>query len=241
MANILACKMYSVEDHSSWFKDRSTEQGLERNYAQMAEVMTASAKKYCTGLDRVEMHTGTMPNMKSVFQQHLVECYALWRQGHSVLSVDLDVVFLKHHNWFENRTLFQMYNFTDPARTYDPVEQKQIPYYLNCGIKLFPQDMSREIWEQIWRSFKTWDDTRYDHEQIVLNHCFWNQGSPQELSKLLDARVWQCLTENPHDTRNIMHNQGVTVDQAVCVHVHGSRGSANRLQLMRQLASQYQE
>lgn len=226
--NVLVGKLYTVRDHRSWFCDRSADTALEQNYAEMQKIMVDSARRNVLDLDSVQIHTGTVNNIHEAFQNHLLECYLLWRKGHNVLSVDLDVVFLRPAKWFTG-SQFEMYAHTDPHRT------GEFAHYLNCGVKYFPACLPFSFWESLFKSFKTWDFSTYDHEQKVLNRLFWAQGPEAELLKLVDhSRVYQALSGSVDSPQNLQHNK-CSVREALAVHVHGSRGSANRLELMKGL------
>lgn len=226
MSNILACKLYTVQDHSGWPVKRDHEH-THSDYAQMHEVMTASALKHIKGLDRIETHRGSVSNVHAAFQQHLVECYMLWRQGHNVLSADLDVVFMRDHAWFTGER-FTMFARSDPPRT------AEFAHYLNCGIKYFPKSLPLTFWDELFKQFKTWDYTVYDHEQQVLNRLFWSQGSQEHMLHLVDHRTayqWVGSQE-----QNLMLNR-CDWREARAIHVHGSRGPASRVELMRKVAA----
>lgn len=220
--NILACKMYTVRDHSTWFCDRRGDLNLDSNYRSMRELMIESASEYCVGLDQIITHSGTVDSIQDAFKNHLSECYLLWCQGHTVLSVDLDVVFTAPHNWFKD-TVFRMYAHTDPKKL------NQFEHYLNCGVKLFPSDLPEQFWQDLFAEFENWNHSVYDHEQRVLNKLFWSQNHPDLLS-LVDHKLAYQWLGSPSE--NLQHNGFEDWTQAKCVHVHGSRGSRHRLELM---------
>ena len=226
--NVLVGKLYTVRDHRSWFCDRSADTEIEQNYAEMQKIMVDSARRNVLDLDSVQIHTGTVNNIQEAFQNHLLECYLLWRKGHNVLSVDLDVVFMRPAKWFTG-SQFEMFAHTDPPRT------AEFAHYLNCGVKVFPASLPFSFWEKLFAEFKGWDYSRYDHEQLILNRLFWAQDSEAELLKLVDhTRVYQALSGEVDSPQNLCFNK-CSPEEVLAVHVHGSRGSESRLELMKGL------
>ena len=226
MSNILACKLYTVKDHSGWPIPR---EGTitEQNYGLMHLLMTASAELHCEHLDRIITHQGLVNSIQDAFRDHLRACYHLWQEGHNVLSCDLDVVFMKSHNWFQGNQ-FQMYAHSDPPRT------AQFEHYLNCGIKYFPSSLPQSFWDDLFDHYLTWDYSVYDHEQRVLNQLFWSQGSSEEMLHYVDhTKAFQWVGSQEQNT----YLNRCDWREASAIHVHGSRGSGPRLELMHKLSS----
>jgi phosphatidate phosphatase APP1 len=68
--NIIVTKFYTVEDHTKWYGDRSSEADLEQNYSEMIEVMKDSAVQCVEDLDDIIVHTGTVSDIRTAFEKH---------------------------------------------------------------------------------------------------------------------------------------------------------------------------
>lgn len=236
MKNYLVCKNYTITDHTKWYDDRSNEKNLADNYTAMEQVMCESAKKYLVGLDEIIVHRGEADHIRDVFKKHFLEIYDLWRsEPCNILYCDLDVIFLKPAQFFNNYDFFAMFNFTDPPSTVDDHYSLTFERYFNCGVRYYPHTMKEEIWKIGLDMLANWDPTRWDCEQVIYNQMLWGQNIEPQLFYRPDL-AFQMLNSIPLHKVNNNFNRISVVDAAV-VHVHGSRGSANRLDIMRDLAN----
>ena len=227
--NIIVTKFYTVEDHSKWYGDRSNEVDLEKNYLEMIEVMKDSAVQCVEDLDDIIVHTGTVSDIRTAFEKHYWEIRELWKAGHNILYVDADVLFTKPLKIFGAFDEFKMFNYTDP-RSLD-----QHPYvfdnYFNCGIRYYPSTMSEDTWAIGDEGFTDMDRTHWDSEQRVYNDMLWSNGSV--LEDHLDPTLgYQLVTGNTENDNNF---NGISIGDAKIIHVHGSRHSGNRLNVMKSL------
>ena len=235
MRNILIAKNYQIQNHTAWHTDRSTETNLAHNYTQMAELMTASASRYLADLDEIIISTGEQPDIRTAFKHHYAVIQQLWEsEPVNILYADLDVLFLKPTRIFGTTEHFCMFNLTDPPSTTDAHYGVNIPYYFNCGIRYYPASMSKAVWDLGAELIDNWNPDRWDAEQIVYNIQMWSQGiQPEQVYK--PELAYQVLSADPADQYSERFNQ-IPFSQAQVVHVHGSRGSSNRLALMQSLA-----
>ena len=223
--NIIVTKFYTVEDHSKWYGDRSNEVDLEKNYLEMIEVMKDSAVQCVEDLDDIIVHTGTVSDIRTAFEKHYWEIRELWKAGHNILYV----LFTKPLKIFGAFDEFKMFNYTDP-RSLD-----QHPYvfdnYFNCGIRYYPSTMSEDTWAIGDEGFTDMDRTHWDSEQRVYNDMLWSNGSV--LEDHLDPTLgYQLVTGNTENDNNF---NGISIGDAKIIHVHGSRHSGNRLNVMKSL------
>lgn len=198
--------------------------------------MLHSASQYLIGLDDVIVHRATATDIREVFKQHFLEIYDLWsKEKCNILYCDLDVVFLKPAEFFNQFEFFSMFNLTDPVRTTDDHYKLTLEYFFNCGIRYYPSTMKQEVWDLGLNMLDNWNPHRWDCEQVIYNNMMWNQGiEPQAVYR--PELSFQMLHSDPMHQVNTNFNQ-MPVTDACAVHVHGSRGSADRLAVMRTLAS----
>jgi hypothetical protein len=87
--------------------------------------------------------------------------------------------------------------------------------------------MSPEVWAIGDREFAAWDNSIYDHEQLMFNHMFWSQGLTWEDAHHPELN-WQA--ENgmtlPQLAEHAQFNN-LPLGQARIIHYHGTR-SHNR-------------
>jgi hypothetical protein len=234
MKNYLVAKNYKIVDHTKWYDDRTNELNLVDNYTAMEEILVESAKTNLTGLDEVIVHRGEADNIREVFKIHFREIYDLWRsQECNILYCDLDVLFLKPASYFNQYDFFAMFNFTDPPSTVDPHYGLTFDRYFNCGIRYYPHAMKQETWDIGFEMLNNWNPDRWDSEQVIYNQMLWSQNVALQRLYRPDL-AFQMLFSQPLHDGNTQFNR-ISIKQAAAVHVHGSRGSKNRLDIMKAL------
>lgn len=239
--NYLVAKNYTITDHTKWYDDRSQESNLVQNYTDMEKILVDSAKKHLIGLDEVIVHRGEATHIRDVFRIHFKEIYDLWKSEKcNILYTDLDVVFLQDATFFGSYDFFAMFNFTDPTRTTDEHYGLTFDRFFNCGVRYYPHNMDQKIWDLGFEMLENWNPDRWDAEQVIYNNMLWSQNVTPQLFYRPDL-AFQMLFPNPLHSGNKEFNK-IDIRQAAVVHVHGSRGSGNRLQIMKDLvAGNFQE
>ena len=235
MKNYLVSKNYTITDHTKWYDDRSNEANLVQNYNGMESVMVESARTHLVGLDEVIVHRGEAEHIRDVFRTHFKEIYDLWSsEPCNILYCDLDVVFLQQAQFFGQYDFFAMFNYTDPPHTHDAHYGLTFDNFFNCGIRYYPNTMKQETWDIGFEMLDNWNPKRWDSEQVIYNQMLWTQGiSPQRFYR--PDLAFQMLHPVPLHQRNTDFNR-IDIRQAAVAHVHGSRGSGDRLEIMKQLA-----
>ena len=179
--NILVLKNYTITDHTQWYDDRTNEENLVDNYAEMEKICVASAQENIQDLDEICVFRGEASNIRDVFKINFFEIYDLWKQGHNILYADLDVVFMNPCEMFDKTYLFSMYNLTDPPTTSDSHYDVEFPFYFNCGMRYYPHKMLQEVWDIGIEMFDNYYTDRWDAEQIIYNsmtgNAFWTTSS----------------------------------------------------------------
>lgn len=236
MKNYLVTKNYKIVDHTQWFEDRSNEFNLVENYAKMENILVDTAKQHLVDLDDVIVHRGEATHIRDVFREHFKEIYNLWKsEPCNILYCDLDVVFLQQARFFGQYDFFAMFNFTDPTHTIDEHYGLTFDRFFNCGVRYYPHTMRQETWDLGFKMLDNWNPERWDSEQVIYNQMLWSQDVPPQKFYRPDLS-FQMLFEQPLHQGNQVFNR-IDIRQAAVVHVHGSRGSGNRLEIMKQLTS----
>jgi hypothetical protein len=234
MKNYLVAKNYTITDHTKWYNDRSTESDLVDNYDKMEQILVESAQQHLIGLDEIVVHRGNAEHIRDVFRVHFEEIYNLWSsEPCNILYTDLDVVFLDTARYFGQYDFFAMFNFTDPPSTVDEHYGLTFERFFNCGIRYYPHTMEQETWDIGFEMLENWNPERWDSEQVIYNQMLWSQDIPPQRFYRPDL-AFQMLYNQPLHDGNTQFNR-ISVKQAAAVHVHGSRGSGNRLEIMRDL------
>lgn len=228
--NILVCKNYTIADHTKWYNDRSSESNLENSYTAMEELCVASAKQYIKDLDEVKVFRGNADNIRDVFKINFYEIYELWKEGHNILYADLDVLFVKDVQYFDQFDKFSMFGLTQPSSTVDEHYNIEFKHFFNCGIRYYPKDMDQSVWDLGIEMVENWNPNRWDSEQIIYNAMMFSQDI--KLTEVLKPWLaYQMLTDSEND---YTHNK-INLGDARAIHLHGSRGSTDRLQSMQRL------
>jgi len=234
MKNYLVAKNYKIVDHTKWYDDRTHEHNLVENYNAMETLLIDSAKDNLVNLDEVVIHRGEAENIREVFKIHFKEIYDLWQNEEcNILYCDLDVVFLQKAMYFNQYDFFAMFNFTDPPQTFDDHYGLNFERFFNCGIRYYPHTMKQETWDVGFTMLDNWNPDRWDSEQVIYNQMLWSQNVAPQLFYRPDL-AFQMLRDTPLHQANTEFNR-IDIRDAAAVHVHGSRGSGNRLQIMQDL------
>jgi len=237
MSNILVAKNYTITDHTKWWDDRSTETSLVENYKEMEAICLQSAIENLTDMDSLHVFTGNADNIRDVFKINFYEIYDLWKQGHNILYCDLDVIFTKPVDYFSLTGNFRMFNLTDPVSTKDEHYDVTFEHYFNCGIRYYPKDMSQSVWDLGIEMVENWNPDRWDSEQIIYNAMMFSQNvTAQDMYD--PTRAYQMLADfrtAQGQNANTRFNR-ISLNDANAIHVHGSRGSSDRLTVMKDLA-----
>lgn len=228
--NILVYKNYTVADHSKWYNDRTDEGDIENSYTLMEELSVASAEEYIQDLDEIKVFRGNADNIRDVFKINFYEIYDLWKEGHNILYADLDVLFMKKVQYFDQFDKFSMFGLTQPSFTTDKHYNLDFKHFFNCGIRYYPKDMDQSIWDLGIEMVENWNPNRWDSEQVIYNAMMFAQNI--KLGDVLKPWLaYQVLFGGEDD----YHHNKINLSDARAIHFHGSRNSGDRLQTMQRL------
>jgi hypothetical protein len=91
--------------------------------------------------------------------------------------------------------------------------------------------MSHTVWQQGLAMLDNFDWNRWDSEQVIYNVMQWNQTP--DVNAFLQPRLAYQYISDDINTNNAFNK--IDLEDAAAVHVHGSRGSGNRLNVMTRL------
>lgn len=237
MKNYLVKSLFKVNSANWHVMDRSHEVGMHENYLAMHEISLQSHYKYLAWPWELVFIDGTVDDINQAFVKTFNAIYDLWRsEPCNILYTDPDTVVINPVNPWDEFREFRMFNYTDPKSFNSAsVYNKTFINFFNAGVRYFPATMSEETWQIGLDMIKQWDYNDYNTEQIILNTMLWSQGI-----KLKDAlrpdMAYQAqwlpnrATVEVQDVWN-----GFKLSDSKIVHVHGSRDSTIKLQLMQAL------
>lgn len=236
MKNYLVVKNYSIVDQTKWYNDRTFETDLTNNYKEMEDILLKSAKFHLADLHDIIVHRGQASNIRDVFRIHFKEIYDIWSESScNILYCDLDVIFVAKTHIFNQYNFFAMFNFTDPPSTKDDHYNLTFEHFFNCGIRYYPHNMRQDIWDLGFEMLNNWNPDRWDSEQVIYNNMLWSQDITLKETHRPNL-AFQMLNSNPLDQFNVDFNK-IEANEASVFHLHGSRGSAERLKIMKQMQS----
>jgi hypothetical protein len=235
--NYLVKSLYRVRDPNWMVHDRSHETDLYENYLEMHRISVGSFTRHLKGDWELKFFTGQVNNISEAFEKTFWNIHTLWHQEPcNILYTDPDTVArLDLDIWSLNQ--FRMFNFTDPrSLDRDNCYNARFDWFFNAGVRYFPHAMNPDVWKLGADMARSWDHSTYDTEQIILNAMLWSQGLRLDQA-LMPKVAYQAMNLDRapvwwHDVWN-----GCSMSQAAIIHVHGSRDSQSRVDIMKKLAA----
>jgi hypothetical protein len=238
MKNYLFKSLFKINNTDWQVLDRSHEHTMFDNYQLMHDLSLQSAKKFLLGDWQLVYLTGEFDHINQAFEHTFWQIKQLWDQEPcNILYTDPDTVFVRPLNIWNQFDQFMMFNYTDPrkfaaANSYN----KSFEHFFNAGVRYFPHTMNKETWNTGADMAQNWDHSTYDTEQIILNTMLWSQNISLDQALHPEIAYQAFRVDQPY----IDQWNGISVNQAHIVHVHSSRNSSNRLNLMKNICQQLQ-
>ena len=236
MKNYLVKSLFEITSANWHVMDRSHEQDLYRNYVAMHQVSVGSYKQHLQGDWELKFVGGRFQDINQAFERTFWFIHDLWHsEPCNILYTDPDTVAVRPIDIWDDFDRFMMFNHTDPKSFEKPNPWNQrFEHFFNAGVRYFPADMSESTWEVGCSMAQDWRFDTYDTEQIILNAMLWSQGITLEQALRPDiAYQAQWLPMLPVAQQDAWN--GITIDQAAIIHVHGSRDSRIKLDFMKSL------
>lgn len=236
MKNYLVKSLFQVKSSNWHVMDRSHEVNMHKNYQAMHQISLESCVKNLTQPWELVFIEGTVDDINQAFVRTFNEIYDLWHsEPCNILYTDPDTVVINRFDPWQEFGRFQMFNYTDPKSFTAPNGYgKSFAHFFNAGVRYFPSTMSEETWRIGLDMIANWDYNDYNTEQIVLNEMMWSQGVA--LDDVLRPDVAYQAQWLPRVSVEVQDNwNGCSLLNSKIIHVHGSRDSAVKLNLMKEL------
>lgn len=239
MKNYLVKSLFRVASPDWHVMNRGHETNMHANYEAMHNISLESHCRHLQGNWEYIFVNGDCEDINQAFEKTFWTIHQLWHQGPcNILYTDPDTVVTKAIDPWSEFGDFRMFNYTDPKQ-YRGTNQwsLQFDHFFNAGVRYFGHAMTEQTWKIGADMAQQWNHASYDTEQLILNQMLWSQ--PLTLQQAL-APQWayqaQWLPARPVALQDAWN--GISIHDSAIVHVHGSRNSATKLQLMQELSQQ---
>jgi hypothetical protein len=232
MKNLLVRSLYRIKS-PQWFKDRSDEGDIYEHYTKMHDISLQTFQKHLGGDWEFVFFNKEVDNIQQVFRDHFFEIYDLWKSGCNILYCGPDNYMQKPTEFFgKYEGEFRMFNYTDPKQF------QHFDHFLNADVRYYSADMPETAWTNALTAAKAWNFDEWNTEQIILNDMLWNQGlKPEHVIQphlayqghALDPKRWRESVEYSNRWN------GVDIESAHILHLHGSRNAPQKLNIMESL------
>ena len=236
MKNYLVKSLFQIRDPDWRIKNRSHEPDLYANYVSMHQVSLGSHKRHLQGEWELKFVGGRFDNINQAFERTFWAIHDLWHsEPCNILYTDPDTVMIRDLDIWDEFDKFMMFNHTDPKSFDKPNPWNcRFPNFFNAGVRYFPATMEENIWKIGRDMAQDWRVDTYDTEQTILNAMLWSQDITVAQALRPDiAYQAHWLPMHPQDKQDQWN--GITMDQAAIIHVHGSRDSQIKLDFMKSL------
>lgn len=237
MKNYLVKSLFQITSPDWHMKDRSGEPDLHENYVKMHQISLNSHKRFLQGDWELKFVGGRFEDINQAFERTFWFIHDLWhREPCNILYTDPDTVMVRPLDIWDQFDKFMMFNYTDPRHfpLNERLWNRRFPNFFNAGVRYFPATMDEKIWELGGSMAREWKFDTYDTEQVILNAMLWDQSISLEEALRPDiayqAQWLPICLQAKQDEWN-----GIPMNQASIIHVHGSRDSALKLALMKAL------
>lgn len=233
MKNYLVKGLHRIGSTKWWpGSDRSWEGDLYPMYQQMAELSEASFVHYLEGDWELINLVGDAVDVNHVFRQQFTAIYEIWKsEPCNIFYCGSDTQLIKPTQVFGKYNHFMMFNYTDP-KSFGPCD-----HFLNADVRYYPHTMKQSMWD--WCLYQMKDLTWWNSDQLLYNQMVWNQGLGHK--EVIDPTMaYQGFMLPGNDAQKAMSDEwnGCTLDQAHLIHWHGSRGAAQKLDIMQSINDQ---
>lgn len=215
-------------------------------YQAMSEIVVHSAETFIQEDFEIVLFEDNVASYQEIFHRNFQNVYDVWKQDgpNNILFLDCDTLVTAPVEVFGKYKQFQMFNYTDPKRlSGDDLNNKyglDFEHYFNAGCRYYPAEMDQSVWDLGWQYAKDWDYNIWGTEQLIFNQMMYSQN-PDVNHWLTPDMNYQAMsvpyTDLDNRARIQMLNQwnGIDINDAKIMHLHGTRGAANTLLLQWEL------
>ena len=223
--------------------------GAEKTYTlykSMAEIVQHSAESFIQEDFDTVIFEDKVDSYQQIFHNNFQHVYDEWNKDgpNNLLFLDCDTLVINPVEVFGKFDRFQMFNYTDPKTlSGDDANNKYglaHQHYFNAGCRYYPDSMSSDVWDLGWKYASDWDYNIWGTEQIIFNEMMYSQDSDVNtwLRPEMNFQAMQVPYQNVDDANLHAHLEnwnGIHMNDANIVHLHGTRGAANTLLLQWEL------
>lgn len=246
--NIVTMSIDKIRDTENleYNKDIGTDATFSLYHA-MHEILCHSAETFIQEDFEFAIIEEDVDSYQQVFHNNWQHVYDMWSEDgpNNVLFFDTDVIILKPVSIFsEDFKHFQMFNFTDPKQTSGPdlnnIYGLKHDKYFNAGVRYYPACMPKEQWDIGWEYAKEWDYSVWGTEQLIFNEMMWRMN-PNVNHWLRPELGFQAMNlahnaiDRPEVNGYLQAWNGIHLNDAKILHLHGTRGAANTVALQWEL------
>lgn len=215
-------------------------------YKAMAEIVQHSAETFIQEEFETVVFQDDVDSYQQIFHNNFQHVYNEWQKDgpNNILFLDCDTLVINPVNVFGEFDKFQMFNYTDPKKLEgDDANNKyglMHDHYFNAGCRYYPSTMSKDVWDLGWKYANDWDYNIWGTEQIIFNEMMYSQD--RDYTKWLRPDMnFQAMQVPFGDVDNAQLHEyledwnGISMNDANIVHLHGTRGAGNTLLLQWEL------
>ena len=215
-------------------------------YRAMSEIVIHSAETFIQEDFDIVVFEDQVDSYQQIFHNNFKNVHDVWTQDgpNNILFLDCDTLVTAPVNVFGKYDKFQMFNYTDPKRlSGDDLNNKyglDFEHYFNAGCRYYPAHMSSSVWDLGWSYASDWDYDIWGTEQLIFNAMMYSQN-PDVAHWLTPAMNYQAMNvphndiDNPARIQQLDSWNGISINDAKIMHLHGTRGAANTLLLQWEL------
>lgn len=243
MTNIVmlaCCKIRSTGTLE--FNQEYGNEGAYTLYHAMHEIVCHSAETFIQEDFEFVIIEEDVDSYQQVFHNNWQHVRDVWDDEgpNNILFLDTDTLIIKPVEIFGKLNEFQMFNYTDPKELSGADANNRyglkFKHYFNAGVRYYPDTMSEELWNVGQELANEWDYNIWGTEQIIFNQMMYSQNpdvkhwlKPEYGFQAMQMR--HNLISHPEINDYLENWNGMHLNDAKILHLHGTRGAANTVLL----------
>lgn len=244
MPNIVSMAICKIKEGGTL--EFNQELGKDITYAcyhAMHEIVCHSAETFIQEDFEFQIIEEDVDSYQQVFHNNFHHVSDMWHENKhtNILFLDTDTLVVAPVEVFSGKfTEFQMFNYTDPktlcGRDADNKYGLRHQHYFNAGVRYYPETMSEETWDLGWKYAVDWDYNIWGTEQIIFNEMMFSQN--RDVNHWLRPEMgFQAMNlpfdniDNQEANKYLRDWNGIGINDAKILHLHGTRGAGNTVLL----------
>jgi hypothetical protein len=248
MSNILCMAVSKIKPSGKLeYNKQLGAENTYKVYQAMSEIVIHSAETFIQEDFEYVIFQDEVDSYQEIFHKNFDHVYSEFHTEdgpHNILFLDCDTLVVGPVEVFGKFDRFQLFNYTDPKTlSGDDANNKyglQHEHYFNAGVRYYPSTMSKEVWDLGWSYARDWDYNIWGTEQIIFNQMMYSQD-PDVKTWLRPDMNFQAMNvpfgdvDDPALQSYLKNWNGIHMNDAKIMHLHGTRGAANTLLLQWEL------